>query len=433
MALEVEAAGAPLSSFLRDFPSPLGPGEPLPWSSVGCGALSKAEVPGALAERAKSLLDGRGVSPLLVASLIHAAVDEVLQTDLTGFKQENVETEGDEERFTLLDGESLQRCFFNKLRDVCSEWQKQLPPLRPLKRFLLVSIHAIRNTRRKMEDRHVLLPEFNQLFGLSDDIDRAYFAVFDGHGGVDAANYAATHLHVNVGLHEEMLKNPAEALKCSFQKTDEMFLLKAKREKLRSGTTGVSALIVGSKLHIAWLGDSQVMLVQQGKAVTLMEPHKPEREDERTRIEALGGCVTYMDCWRVNGTLAVSRAIGDMCQKPYISGDADGDSFELTGSEDYLLLACDGFFDAVKPHEVVDLVLDHLMMTKGVGLKAAERLVAAAKENGSSDNITVLVVFLRDPQDILADCLRDPKSLGAGDDAQSSPFNFLSCEAAATQ
>lgn len=63
-----------------------------------------------------------------------------------------------------------------------------------------------------------------------DDVDRAYFAVFDGHGGVDAANYSATHLHVNVGLHEEIVKNPAEALKCSFQKTDEMFLFKAKRE-----------------------------------------------------------------------------------------------------------------------------------------------------------------------------------------------------------
>lgn len=73
---------------------------------------------------------------------------------------------------SVLDGESLQRCFFNKLRDVCFEWQKQLPPLRPLKRFLLVSIHAIRNTRRKMEDRHVLLPEFNQLFGLSVSLDK---------------------------------------------------------------------------------------------------------------------------------------------------------------------------------------------------------------------------------------------------------------------
>lgn len=137
--------------------------------------------------------------------------------------------------------------------------------------------------------------------------------------------------------------------------------------------------------------------------------------------------------FEVTKPLLSSFVLGDVCQKPYISGDADGDTFDLTGSEDYLLLACDGFFDAVKPYEVVDLVLDHLMQTKGVGLKAAERLVAAAKENGSNDNITVLVVFLRDPQDILADCLRDTKSLEAGDDARSSPFNFLSCEAAATQ
>lgn len=35
-------------------------------------------------------------------------------------------------------------------------------------------------------------------------------------------------------------------------------------------------------------------------------------QDERARIETLGGCVTYMDCWRVNGTLAVSRAIGKL-------------------------------------------------------------------------------------------------------------------------
>ncbi|XP_067395992.1 protein phosphatase 1F isoform X2 [Emydura macquarii macquarii] len=326
MALPTEAARGSLGSLLRDFPSPLGSEDPLPWGARGSGVLSRAEAPGELAELAGSFLGGRVASPLLAAALIHAAIDEVLQTDIFAFKKQNVEEEEeeDQEKFSLLDGSSLQRCFFNKLRDIACEWQKQLPSLRPLKRFLLVSIHAIRNIRRKMEDRHVYLPEFNQLFGLLDDVDRAYFAVFDGHGGVDAANYAATHLHVNVALHKEIHKNPAEALKGSFQQTDEMFLFKAKRERLRSGTTGVSALIVGNKLHIAWVGDSQVMLVQQGKAVTLMEPHKPEREDERMRIEALGGCVTYMDCWRVNGTLAVSRAIASACLLNFQFQDEEG-------------------------------------------------------------------------------------------------------------
>lgn len=59
MALGAEAAAAPLGAFLRDFPAPLGPGEPPPWGAAGSGALSRAEVPGALAEPARSLLGGR--------------------------------------------------------------------------------------------------------------------------------------------------------------------------------------------------------------------------------------------------------------------------------------------------------------------------------------------------------------------------------------
>lgn len=49
-------------------------------------------------------------------------------------------------------------------------------------------------------------------------------------------------------------------------------------QRLQSGTTGVCALIAGKTLHIAWLGDSQVILVQQGQVVKLMEPHRPERQ-----------------------------------------------------------------------------------------------------------------------------------------------------------
>ena len=41
-----------------------------------------------------------------------------------------------------------------------------------------------------------------------------------------------------------------------------------------------------------------------------MESHKPNREDERARIEALGGTIMHWGTWRVNGQLAVARAIG---------------------------------------------------------------------------------------------------------------------------
>ncbi|XP_020016356.1 protein phosphatase 1F [Castor canadensis] len=405
-----------LDAFLQDFPVPLSPESPLPWKAPGA-MLSQEEVEGELAELAIGFLGSRNAPSPLAAALTHEAISQLLRTDLSEFRklprQEEEDDNEEEEKapVILLDAKGLARSFFNKLWEVCSMWQKQLPLMaRTPQQQWLVSIHAIRNTRRKMEDRHVSLPAFNHLFGLSDSIDRAYFAVFDGHGGVDAARYAAVHVHVNAAQRPELSTDPARALKQAFQHTDEMFLWKAKRERLQSGTTGVCALIAGTTLHIAWLGDSQVILVQQGQVVKLMEPHKPERQDEKARIEALGGFVSFMDCWRVNGTLAVSRAIGDVFQKPYVSGEADAASRELTGTEDYLLLACDGFFDVVPHQEVTSLVRSHLLKQKGNGLHVAEELVAAARERGSHDNITVMVVFLRDPQELL-----ESGVLGAGD------------------
>ncbi|XP_068127671.1 protein phosphatase 1F [Hyperolius riggenbachi] len=404
MAAEEEAAARELvAAVLRELSAP--EGHPRPQNR----SLSRAEVEGELCEALLRLLGGRGGPSWLVASLTRAAVDQVLQSDLTAFverKGDDVEeSQEDSKTEDLLNSDALFKHCLTCLQDVCNQWQKQLPSPPASGTPLYVFAHAIRNTRRKMEDRHVTILDFNQLFGFTDGIQRSYFAVFDGHGGVDAANYAASHVHSVVAHHEALVLDPARALKEAFQRTDVMFLKKAKRERLRSGTTGVCALLEGERLHVAWLGDSQALLVQQGAPVTLMEPHKPEREDERERIEVLGGCVTYMGCWRVNGTLAVSRAIGDIDQKPYVSGEGDVTTHILSGTEDFLVLACDGFYDAVTSSEVPGLVLGHLQETGGNGQHVAERLVSAAKEAGSSDNITVLVVFLRDPAKVLEDFL----------------------------
>lgn len=103
---------------------------------------------------------------------------------------------------------------------------------------------------------------------------------------------------------------------------------------------------------------------------------------------------------------------GDFDQKPYVSSDADSSTVRLQGNEDYVLLACDGFFDAVQPSEVPQLVMGALQELPlpegeseaqpdgGTGQTVAQKLVAHAKEAGSSDNITVLLVFLRPLPDL---------------------------------
>ena len=57
------------------------------------------------------------------------------------------------------------------------------------------------------------------------------------------------------------------------------------------------------------------MIIWTCAAYPLSVDHKPNRQDERTRIEDAGGVVVWAGTWRVGGVLAVSRAFGDRLLK----------------------------------------------------------------------------------------------------------------------
>jgi protein phosphatase 2C family protein 2/3 len=76
-----------------------------------------------------------------------------------------------------------------------------------------------------------------------------------------------------------------------------------------AGTTALAALIWGSALYIANVGDSRAVLSRRGKAVQLTRDHKAVEPAERRRIEAAGGFVCTEG--RLCGELAVSRALGN--------------------------------------------------------------------------------------------------------------------------
>jgi len=59
-------------------------------------------------------------------------------------------------------------------------------------------------------------------------------------------------------------------------------------------------------------------------AMALSDDHKPNRADERSRIEAAGGVVVWAGTWRVGGVLAVSRAFGDRLLKRCVPAASRG-------------------------------------------------------------------------------------------------------------
>lgn len=86
--------------------------------------------------------------------------------------------------------------------------------------------------------------------------------------------------------------------------------------------------------------------------------HKPNRQDERTRIENAGGVVVWAGTWRVGGVLAVSRAFGDRLLKRYVVATPDITE-ETVGPDDQLVvLASDGLWDVVSNDDAVSLVKD---------------------------------------------------------------------------
>ena len=70
---------------------------------------------------------------------------------------------------SALEAHSLAKIVHRCLRDTCERWARAMPcdvPCTP-DRAYTVSSHAIRNTRRKMEDRHVVIHDLNTLYNLS--------------------------------------------------------------------------------------------------------------------------------------------------------------------------------------------------------------------------------------------------------------------------
>lgn len=139
----------------------------------------------------------------------------------------------------------------------------------------------------------------------------------------------------------------------------------------------VHFLILMTLLLQANAGDSRSVLGVKGRAKPLSFDHKPHNEGssipcffvfpptlfrllpelaltfligEKARISAAGG---FVDFGRVNGNLALSRAIGDFefkksadlaPEQQVVTAYPDVTSHEITEDDEFLVIACDGMY-----------------------------------------------------------------------------------------
>ncbi|KAJ0397874.1 hypothetical protein P43SY_005965 [Pythium insidiosum] len=329
--------------------------------------------------------------------------------------------------------------------------------------------HANMGARKQMEDHHTILQDLDiSCLNQQRLQPQSFVGVFDGHGGMEASSFVCERLHHNIMRElrsrrrdldpdidvprDDVYRVIEESLVMAFERTDEEFLTSSERPQ--AGSTATTVFFAGNQMFVANVGDSRTVLSRKGLAVRLSNDHKPSRPDEAQRIRDTGGFVIH---GRIMGELAVSRAFGDspfktfdLPEPPKTGSDANGskprseyDSQELpvnpneilkgplviatpeitrtevTGDEEFILLASDGLFDVLKDQEAIAYVRQKIIELGDVQRAVEATVEHAIVQQRSMDNVTAVVVLFKTPKELAETLVATPEerpvASGAGD------------------
>lgn len=336
---------------------------------------------------------------------------------------------------------------------------------------LRVTGHCNQGGRKYMED------VFSVAYQQTEDeldLEYAFFGIFDGHGGKEAALFAKEHLMDNITKHPNFWSENDDlvlkAIREGFLKTQqdmwgdlENWTKTGSGLPSTAGTTASIAFIRRGKIFIGHVGDSGIVLGEQDEDCpdvwvprSLTRDHKPECERELARIEAAGGKVISKSgvprvVWnrpRIGHTgpvrrsthidevpfLAVARALGDLW-----SYNSKKDVFVVSPEPDLhvysvdiskhrcLILGTDGAWNVLSPEAAVNAVKiaeknnEKHMLDPEAGhtwQNPSKRLVDMAVEKWNAyklraDNTSVVVVMLDPPGPPRAQVLRRQRELAS--------------------
>lgn len=249
--------------------------------------------------------------------------------------------------------------------------------------------------RKTMEDVHTYVENF------ASRLDWGYFGVFDGHAGNQASKWCGSHLHTV--LEKKLLGDESEDVR---EVLNDSFIYADQHVNSDlGGNSGCTAAVgilrwevpdsVPSEqieleqhkrmLYTANVGDTRIVLCRNGHSVRLTYDHKASDILEMQRVEAAGGLIMRS---RVNGMLAVTRSLGDKFFDSLVVGNPFTTSVEITTTDQFLIIACDGLWDVIEDQEACDSIKDI-----DDANEAAKKLVRLALEKGTTDNVTVMVII----------------------------------------
>jgi len=237
------------------------------------------------------------------------------------------------------------------------------------------------------------------------------------------SDFASKQLHKNVlaNLRQKQVQPASRdekikfAIKDAFTQTDKEVLGVSERKKFElTGSTAVIAMLHGNpklgsalRLVVGHVGDSRAVLCRAGSAVPLSEDHRPDRLDEKKRVERAGGLVLNVrGAWRIAAPtkdragnkarkeytgVSVTRSLGDLSFKqpaPLLISEPEVKIVALTDKDLFLVLATKGVFSVLSNQEVIDLACSNWDDPEA----ASKYIVRTAFQKGADGNLTALVI-----------------------------------------
>lgn len=265
-----------------------------------------------------------------------------------------------------------------------------------------MNVHSvsIKGLREQNEDKHIVLLNSDNKDPQQNPVN--FFAIFDGHGGKEISK----HMNETVTPHF-MGKQVAYPLSKKYVYTLYDNIQKELKTIPASNSSGTTALVVVNfktgddhYINVINLGDCRCIICRDNFAMPLTKDHKPNWPEERHRIEKIGGTITFDGTdFRIKD-LSVSRAFGDVDAAPFVTYKPDVFRYKLDKNDKFLVMACDGLWDVLANWEVTNFVLlqcyDNTTKNRiNKNVNIAKKLAEMALQKGSSDNITVIVIFLK--------------------------------------
>ncbi|XP_066553246.1 protein phosphatase 1B isoform X1 [Amia ocellicauda] len=272
---------------------------------------------------------------------------------------------------------------------------------------LRYGLSSMQGWRVEMEDAHTAV------VGIPHGLEEwSFFAVYDGHAGSRVANYCSKHLLEHITGNEDFrgtekpgsspeptVESVKSGIRSGFLKIDELMrnFSDLRNGMDRSGSTAVGVLMSPEHLYFINCGDSRAVLYRSAQVCFSTQDHKPCNPREKERIQNAGGSVMIQ---RVNGSLAVSRALGDY---DYKCVDGKGPTEQLVSPEpevyeipraeedEFVVLACDGIWDVMSNEELCEFVRSRLEVTDDLE-KVCNSVVDTCLHKGSRDNMSVVLV-----------------------------------------